>query len=500
MEPRTLTTVSGDTVSLAIQDQMYIDGDFVDSGEHFSTYHPATGERLADVPVATAEQVDEAVTAATSASHEWRRVSVAERGRRVGSLADALEAARENLVNLDVADNGSSIGRLKHDIEKGANKLRYFAGLGTELKGETIPTVESELNVTKREPYGAVAAIIPFNHPFMFTANKIGPAVMAGNGIVLKPSEYTPLSALYVAHVVDELDVFPDGLINVVTGAGEVGASLVGHDESRLVTMIGSANTGKKVMEAAASHLAPVILELGGKNPAIVFPDADIERTAEGAVGAMSLPWQGQSCQSGSRLLVHEDVYDDIVPRVVEGFESVVVGDPFEESTTMGSIVSQPQYERVLDYIETAKEEGATLLTGGSVIERLGDGCFVEPTAFEVDPGMTIATEEIFGPVLSVMPWSDYDEMIELANAVDYGLTASIWTNDLRTAHKTADRIEAGYVWVNKHGGSAIGTPFGGFKESGIGRNGNKDELLAHTRIKNLNISLDGELSPLADD
>lgn len=497
MEEHSLRTVSGDSVTIDIQDRMYIDGEFVDSDEHFTTNHPATNEPLAEIPVATAEQVDGAMRAATRASHEWRESSMALRRECIETLADAIEGRATELVNIDVADNGSSIGRLQHDISKGADTLRYFAGLGLEIKGESVPAAPAELNVTKREPYGAVASVIPFNHPLMFMANKIGPAVMAGNGIVLKPSEYTPLSALYVAHLVDELDVFPDGLINVVTGAGEVGAELVGHEASRLVTMIGSANTGQKVMEAAAGNLAPVLLELGGKNPVIVFPDADIERTAEGAVGAMSLPWQGQSCQSGSRLLVHNDVYDEVVSRVVEGFKEINVGDPFDEATTMGSIVSEPQYERVLNYIERAKEEGATLLTGGNVVEELDEGCFVEPTVFEVEPHMTIANEEIFGPVLSVMSWNDYDDMIELANSVDYGLTASIWTEDLRTAHRTADRIEAGYVWVNKHGGSAIGTPFGGFKESGIGRNGSKEELLAHTRIKNLNINLEGELGGL---
>ena len=496
MREQTITTLSGKSVTLEVEDRMYVDGEFVAGDDQFETRNPATGEHLADVPVASAAQVDDAVRAARRASEEWREVPTSERRDRVNALADAIEAAGEALTNLDVADNGSCVSKMRDDAGKAAEATRYFAGLASELKGQTIPSEGETLDYTVREPYGAVAGIIPFNHPAMFVPKKIAPAVVAGNGIVLKPSEYTPLSALRIARVVDDLDLFPDGLVNVVTGAGEVGADLVSHSGVGLVTMIGSAATGRKVMKGAADHLAPVLLELGGKNPTIVFPDADPEAAAEGAVGGMNLTWQGQSCGSGSRLLVHEDIADEVIPRVVEGFEAVGdgVGDPFDESSTMGSIVSEPQFEKVVDYIETAKAEGATTLAGGEVIESFDAGYFVEPTVFEVDADTTVATEEIFGPVLSVIEWADYDEMLSVANGVDYGLTASVWTDDLRTAHRTVEALEAGYVWVNQHGSHYVGAPFGGYKQSGIGKNECLAELLDHTREKNVNLDLGGDL------
>jgi acyl-CoA reductase-like NAD-dependent aldehyde dehydrogenase len=459
----------------------------------FETIHPPTEAVITDVPIATEEQVDRAATAAERASREWRSVPVSERRAAVEALADSIEAHKDELVALEVADNGSSISRFAHDVDSAAEAMRYYAGLSPQLKGETIPTERDELTYTIREPYGAVAAIIPFNHPLMFAAEKLAPAVLAGNGFVLKPAETTPLSAMYLAALVDELDVFPDGLINVLTGEGATGAALVGHPAISFVNMIGSVATGRSVMQSAAEKIAPVKLELGGKNPAIVFPDADPERAAEGAVSGMSLAWQGQSCGSGSRLLVHDDVYDEVVPRVVEGFEAVgaAIGDPFDETTKMGSIISEAQYESILDYLETAKAEGGTLLTGGNAYDEFDTGYFVEPTVFEVDPEMTIACEEIFGPVLSILRWDDYDEMIRIANDVEYGLTASIWTDDMRTAHRTASALDTGYIWINQHGRHHLGAPFGGFKKSGIGKNEGFDELLDHTQVKTVNVSLE---------
>ncbi|WP_380676171.1 aldehyde dehydrogenase family protein [Salinigranum sp. GCM10025319] len=479
-------------MDLSIEDRMYIDGEFCTSGETFETLHPPTEAVLAEIPVASDEQVDRAARAAARASREWRTVPMPERRAAAEAVAERIEAHKEELVRIEVADNGSSISRFAHDIDRSAEAFRYYGGLGKELKGETIPTEVDELTYTVREPYGAVAAIIPFNHPAMFAADKLAPAVMAGNGVVLKPSEVTPLSALYLAWLVDDLDVFPDGLVNVVTGEGETGATLVRHPSISFVNMIGSVETGRLVMQGAAEHISPVKLELGGKNPAIVFPDVDPERAAEGAVSGMSLAWQGQSCGSGSRLLVHADVYEEVVPRVVEGFEAVgdAVGDPFDEATRMGSVISDAQYEKILHYIETAKDEGATLLTGGSAAEGFETGYFVEPTVFEVDPEMTIACEEIFGPVLSILEWDDYDEMIDLANSVEYGLTASIWTDDLPTAHKTASALDTGYIWINQHGRHYLGVPFGGYKQSGIGKNEGFEELLDHTQVKTINLSL----------
>ncbi|MFC7216068.1 aldehyde dehydrogenase family protein [Saliphagus sp. GCM10025334] len=500
METKLITTVSGREVSLQIEDRMYIDGSFVTADDTFLAENPSTNETLAELPIASREQVDRAVQSAQRASKQWRELGVMERRDRVEQLADAIVEAKDEITNLDVADNGSCISKMQDDAEKGAKMLDYFAGIATELKGETIPTEGENIDFTKREPYGVIAGIIPFNHPAAFVVRKIGPAIVAGNGIVIKPSEFTSLSALYLARVIDSVDAIPDGLVNIVTGPGNVGAELVEHGDVGMVTMIGSVETGKKVMQGASKHLAPVVLELGGKNPTVVFPDKDPEEAAEGAAGAMNLAWQGQSCGSGSRLLVHEDIYDDVVSSVVERFEAIEVGDPFDHESSMGSIVSEPQFEKVVSYVETAKEEGATLLTGGDVVEKYDTGYFFQPTVFEVDPNMTIANEEIFGPVLSVMSWNDYDEMIEIANGVDYGLTASVWTDDLRTAYRTVDDLEAGYIWVNQHGSHFIGAPFGGYKQSGIGTNESVEELLDHTRIKNVNVNLEGELTALSTD
>lgn len=488
MIEKELETLSGNHVPLKIEDRMTIGGEYALGEETFEDECPSTGEVLADVPIATSEQVDEAVRAAQRASEEWRECDPFERQERVHAFAEILLDHETQLTNLDVADNGSSIARLKFDVGKGARNLRYFAGLAHEIKGETIPTAPGNHNFTRREPYGVVAGIIPFNHPAMFVAEKIAPAVVAGNGIVIKPSEFTPLSALYIGRLAKESDCFPTGLINVVTGFGETGAELVGHSGVGVVSMVGGVGTGKAIMRGAADNLTPVLLELGGKNPFIVYPDADMSRVVDGLQGAMALPWQGQSCGSGTRLLVHEEAYDEVVPPIVDRVESVSIGDPFDESNTMGSVVSEPQYQKVLDFIDTAKSEGATVLAGGEPIDDYDSGYFLRPTIFEVEPDMTIANEETFGPVLSVMTWTNYDEMIGIANGVDYGLTASIWTNDLDSAHRTADDIETGYVWVNQHGRHYVGAPFGGYKESGIGRKEDLGELLDHTQVKAINI------------
>lgn len=493
MKHTRITTLSSTELPLEIEDRMYVDGEFTDSEETFDVENPATGEHLASVPLATPSQIDRAVEASRRASEVWRKTPPMERRQRLEKLADVIDDATTELTRLDVADNGSCISRMRDDVGKGTGSLRYFGGLATELKGETIPTGSDNFDYTIREPYGAVAGIIPFNHPMMFAIRRIAPAVAAGNGIIIKPSEYTPLSALYIAYLVDEADVFPDGLVNVVTGAGDVGECLVQHPSVRLISMTGSLTAGQEIMKNAADRIAPVILELGGNNPAIVFPDANLGQAAKGIFQGMALKWQGQSCGSSSRALLHEAVYDDVLADLRDRFESVQVGDPFEEETNMGSIVSEPQFQKVREHIERSKEEGATLVTGGDVIDEYDGGYFVEPTIFEVTQEMSLATEEVFGPVLAVLEWSDREEMLSVANDPEYGLTASVWTSDIDTGHRTANTLEAGYVWINDHGTHHVGAPFGGYKQSGIGKNESIEELRDHTRVKNVNVKFTDE-------
>ncbi|MFP9191224.1 aldehyde dehydrogenase family protein [Natrialbaceae archaeon A-CW1-1] len=490
MRYETFETLSGDERSIPIVDRMYIGGEFVTGSTVFENYSPSTETKLADVPIASERQIQRAVNEAQNASQKWRKMSVWERRERVETVADAIEEKTDELTQLEVADNGSCISKLTDDVHSGVKTLRYFAGIATELKGDSIPASPDTVDYTKREPYGVVAGIIPFNHPAAFVARKLGPAVIAGNGLVIKPSEYTPLSALYIAHIIDNTTAFPDGLVNIVTGGADVGKSLVRHPGVGMISAIGSSETGKSIMRGAAENLSNVLLELGGKNPVIVFPDADLETAADGVIDSMNLTWQGQSCGSGSRLLVHENLYQPMIESITERISSLEIGDPFDRDNDIGSIVSEPQYEKVRAYIENAKEEGANVLTGGSPVETFDTGYFFKPTLLEVTPEMTIANEETFGPVLSVIQWSDYDEMIDIANNVDYGLTASIWTENLDTAHRTTEKLEAGVVWVNHHGNHYLGAPFGGYKQSGVGKTESIEELLEHTRIKNINIKL----------
>lgn len=489
MDYRQFETRSGRTIRLPIEDRLYVDGAFQASTETFETYSPSTGAKLADVSVATAAHVDAAVTGATRASEEWRNTSIWERREAVEAFADILEQSATDLTNLEVADNGSCITKLADDIEKASKSLRYFAGLAPELKGETIPTDPGTVDFTKREPYGVVGAIIPFNHPAAFVARKLGPAIVAGNGIVIKPSEYTSLSALYIAHLIDELDVFPDGLVNILPGGPDTGEAVVTHPGVNMVSVVGSPDTGRAVMRDAAENISHLVLELGGKNPAVVFPDTDLEKAAEGIVDGMNLRWQGQSCGSASRLFLHEDIYDPVLENVVSRIESLTVGDPFIQDTDIGAIVSEAQFEKVSTYVGEAIESGATVLTGGSEPADINSGTFFEPTVLEPAPDAAIANEETFGPVLSVFQWSDWSEMIDRVNDVEYGLTASVWTNDLEMAHRTVDHLEAGYIWVNNHSTHYLGAPFGGFKQSGLGKTECLDELLDHTRVKNVNIT-----------
>ena len=481
---------------MAYNTDFLIGGEPVESSSDraIETFDPARGEHLATVPAATEEEVDLAVDAAkTQFQEEWRDTEPDRRAEVIRRIAAVFREHRSELTDIEVRNNGSTRNSMGDDVIKAAERLEYFAGLVHEINGETLETPGNTVNFTLREPIGVVATIIPFNHPLSFLGSRIGPALAAGNTIVIKPSEQTPLSALAVAELLADDDAIPDGVVNIVAGDAETGEQLTTHEDVGMVSFVGSDAAGEAVMKSAAENISPVLLELGGKNPSIVFPDADLDDAITGCASGMNLSWQGQSCGSGSRVLVHEDIHDEVVEGLVEQFESVTVGMPNDENADMGALVSRRHYEDVLEYIEIGKQSDAELVTGGEPANiGDGDGYFIKPTIFdEVDPDSRIAQEEIFGPVLSIITWSDYEEMIEIANGVDYGLTASVWTNNLRTGLETVKRIDAGYVWINQHGPHFRGTPYGGVKRSGIGRTDCLQEALDHTRQKNVNVQLD---------
>jgi betaine-aldehyde dehydrogenase len=472
---------------------LYIGGQWTSSegDRSFETINPSTGEKLDDVPAAGVTDVDRAVAAALAAHRDWARTPIVERARALELLARRIVQHAEELALMDAVDSGNAIVGMRGDMTWTADSLRYFAGLVTEIKGETSSRGPGHLNFTRRQPYGVVAKINPFNHPFRFCAEKAAAPLAAGNCVVIKGSEQAPLSSLKLGELCD--GIFPPGVVNILTGDGALGAALVRHPDVRRVGFVGSVPTGRAVARDAADGLKPVTLELGGKNPIVIFPDADPRKAATAAIKGMNMNRQGQSCSSTSRVLVHRSLHAAVVEELVRQAEALPVGLPWLETSEVGPIVSARQRDRVMSYVDAGCTEGATLLTGGGkpADPLLGSGFFVSPTVFDdVTPAMRIAREEIFGPVMSVMTWDDPEEMLARANGVEYGLTAAIVTNDLRAAMETAERLEAGYVWINSTG-RYLGAPYGGWKQSGIGQEECVDELLSYTRIKNVNMRWD---------
>jgi betaine-aldehyde dehydrogenase len=460
-------------------------------GGYVDTLDPSTGRVLAACAEADASDVDAAVAAAEQGFAEWRRVKPLERGAIVRRIAAALREHAGELALIDAVNGGNPVAEMGRDVQAAAAQLEYFAGLATELKGETIPMGPDVVDMTVREPFGVCARIVAYNHPLMFTAAKMGPPLMAGNAVIMKPPYQAPLSAYRMMELIDGLA--PPGVVNLVTGGAACGAALVAHPRVPRLSLIGSVPTGRAIAKAAADRLKHVTLELGGKNACVIYPDADLDKAIGGAVAGMNFTWCGQSCGSTSRLFVHESVHDRVVEGVLGAIRRYVPGPPADRATTMGAIVSRAQLDKVLSYIELGRTEGATLAYGGRVPDdpRLAGGFFIEPTIFTgVTQSMRIAREEIFGPVLSVLRWRDEDALWRDVNSVEYGLSCSIWTRDLSTAHRAAARAEAGFVWVNHTGQHFIGVPFGGYKQSGLGREESFDELLSYTQIKNVHIAL----------
>lgn len=490
--------MTADPVAAYVQGRefrMLIDGEFADAGQAAvsEVIDPSTGRVVGEVPEASPADVAAAVAAAGAAQPAWQALGVDGRGECFRRFGELLSERREELAMLDALDSGNPVRAMRTDINLCLPYLAGWPQLARWLSGEVIPGGPGRLHYTSYRPYGVVGRITAFNHPVMFAATRPLPALITGNTVVLKPAPQVSLATLALAQVLAE--AFPPGVVNVVTGGAEAGDALVTHPAVKRLAFTGSVPTGLVIQRRAAEsgHVKNVSLELGGKNAMVVFPDADVDEAVAGAVFGMNFTTcQGQSCGSNSRVLVHRRSYDEFVARTAEQLRGYTVGVAYDEGTDMGPLVSAQHYERVTRYLEAGVREGATLVTGGEHPPGApSGGYYMTPAVFaDVRGKMTIAREEIFGPVISILPWDDYDEMIELANAVDLGLTASVWTTDLDLAHQTADRLDAGYVWVNDSTIHYFGTPFGGTKDSGIGREEGRDELFSYLETKAVHVRL----------
>jgi acyl-CoA reductase-like NAD-dependent aldehyde dehydrogenase len=481
-----------------VRDRLWIHNEWVDAadGGTFATINPATGDTIADVAEARAADIDRAVESARQAMGDktWRRMNPHKRSRLLWKLADAIEANADELGALETADNGKPyFESRKVDLPSVIENFRYFAGLADKMEGATIPVAGPFLNYTLREPVGVVGCITPWNFPLSLATWKVAPALACGNAVILKPAEQTPLTALFLGELAASVG-FPPGVLNVVPGFGETaGAALVRHPGVDAIAFTGSTEVGKIVMREAAETLKKVSLELGGKSPNIVFADADLKSAVHGASTGIFYG-KGEVCAAGSRVLVERSVYDEFLEHFSARAAKMTVGDPMDAATRLGAIVSEEQLDRVMGYVEAGRSEGARLVTGGERTTVDGKGNFMTATVFaDVDPDMTIAREEIFGPVASVIPFEDVDDAIDTANRTIYGLAAGVWTRDVGKAHRIASEIQAGTVWVNTYNQYDSASPFGGYKLSGFGRDlGREAALEKYTQVKSVWVAVDG--------
>lgn len=476
--------------------KLFIGGEWRESrsGETFETINPATSEPITQIALASDEDVDLAVRAARQAFEEgdWAKLSAADRGKILWKIGDLLMQYADEVAYLETIDCGKPIAESRHiDIPMVAELFQYYAGWATKIHGETIPVKGPFFNYTLREPIGVVAAISPWNFPLLLASWKIAPALAAGNTIIVKPSEQTPLSVLRLAEIAQEAGL-PPGAFNVVTGPGNrVGTALVRHPGVDKIAFTGSTTTGQQIMREAAGTLKKVTLELGGKSPNIVLADADLDQAARGAFVGIFYN-KGEVCAAGSRLFVEESVHDELMERLIARTQKATPGDPLNPKTRLGPLASQAQLEKVAHYVEVGKQEGARLVVGGDR-PQIGDGkgYFFNPTIFdEVSNTMTIAQEEIFGPVLATIPVKDLDDAVRQANATIYGLAAAVWTKDIKKAHRVARGLKAGTVWINTYNIYDVASPFGGYKQSGFGRELGVHALEHYTQVKSVWVDL----------
>ena len=481
--------------ALNLRTDLFIGGEFVPSasGKRFATTNPATGESLADVAEAGREDLDRAVAAARSAfdGGPWADLKPRDRGRILRKAADLLRSRAETIGRVETLDNGKPIFEsVKIDVPAAAECLSYFGEYADKLYGDTYPGRPDALLLTLREPVGVVGAITPWNFPLLQAMWKIAPALALGNTVVLKPASVTPLTALLFAEVLAEAGL-PSGAFNVVPGPGAVvGAAMAEHPGIDKISFTGETETGKSILRAAAGTVKRVSMELGGKSPNLVFADADLEAAAKGAINGIFYG-KGELCSAGSRLLVEESVHDALMEKVIDRARKMAPGDPLDPKTRLGALVSEGQRDTVARYVESGKREGARLVAGGNRAAVGGKGSFFEATVFDgVSPEMTIAREEIFGPVLATLTFKDEEEAIAVGNSTIYGLAAAVWSRDIKKALRTAKRLKAGTVWINAYNLYDPGLPFGGYKESGFGRERGHYALEEYTQVKSIWVDL----------
>ncbi|WP_226998614.1 aldehyde dehydrogenase family protein [Tardibacter chloracetimidivorans] len=482
------------------QTKLLIGGEWLDGteGRTIAVANPFNGEKLADIAEATAADVDKAVIAAQAAFPAWRALPAHERGRLMLKLADAIEADTPNLARIEAIDTGHPIRDcLSLDVPRTVLCFRYFGGMADKLEGSVIPVDAGFLNYVEREPIGVVGAIVPWNFPLMFTSWKMGPALAAGNVMVMKPSEITPLSTLRIGELMQQVG-FPAGVINIVPGYGDTaGQRLADHPDIGKIAFTGSTATGRRIVQASAGNLKKIQLELGGKGPNIVFPDANILAAVNGSAFAI-FHNQGQACIAGSRLILHEDIADEFLARFVELARSIRIGDPLDPETEMGPLTSPLHQQRVLSFVDVAREQGGEILLGGKkpAGDAFANGCFIEPTIVRAKAGDRVAQEEVFGPFVTVLTFKTDEEALAIANGTDYGLGAGLWTENIRRAHRFAKQIHAGMVWINCYKRVHPASPFGGQGQSGYGREMGFEAMREYTVAKSVWVNVDAQIPP----